>query len=326
MDLEPGGPGNLSGTFPARLAESLSQCRGGSARGLGLRTARSIAGPGFCPARERGAPGLRCLFEGKGNLGQQGCANAATESSRLFFRLEFGFHETLPIAAGGLGILAGDHAKSASDLGLGFVGISLFYREGYFQQAFNQEQLADRILHAAQPEESADGAGVECQRRAAGLLGGDRDEPGLFSGLARERRARAGLSARHQPAGKRAALSRPDAARLRRRQHHAHHAGNSAGHRRRPPPAGTGRATVCLSHERRPCRLSDAGVDPRKNGRRQQFHGRHRRHQGRMHFHHPHAGRGRPRPVQPRFDELRCEQIPIATQTFARRTDGAGAS
>ena len=46
-----------------------------------------------------------------------------------YFSAEFGFHETLPIAAGGLGILAGDHAKSASDLGLGFVGISLFYRE-----------------------------------------------------------------------------------------------------------------------------------------------------------------------------------------------------
>ncbi len=54
-----------------------------------------------------------------------------------YFSAEFGFHETLPIAAGGLGILAGDHAKSASDLGLGFVGISLFYREGYFQQAIN---------------------------------------------------------------------------------------------------------------------------------------------------------------------------------------------
>src|ERR1043166_8748587 len=50
---------------------------------------------------------------------------------------EFGFHETLPIAAGGLGMLAGDHAKAASDLGLGFVGISLFYREGYFQQAID---------------------------------------------------------------------------------------------------------------------------------------------------------------------------------------------
>jgi starch phosphorylase len=54
-----------------------------------------------------------------------------------YFSAEFGFHETLPIAAGGLGILAGDHAKSASDLGLGFVGITLFYREGYFQQAID---------------------------------------------------------------------------------------------------------------------------------------------------------------------------------------------
>ncbi len=51
-----------------------------------------------------------------------------------YFSAEFGFHETLPIAAGGLGILAGDHAKSASDSGIGFVGVSLFYREGYFQQ------------------------------------------------------------------------------------------------------------------------------------------------------------------------------------------------
>lgn len=56
-----------------------------------------------------------------------------------YFSAEFGFHETLPIAAGGLGILAGDHTKSASDLGIGFVGISLFYREGYFQQQINQD-------------------------------------------------------------------------------------------------------------------------------------------------------------------------------------------
>ncbi len=54
-----------------------------------------------------------------------------------YFSAEFGFHETLPIAAGGLGMLAGDHTKSASDLGLGLAGISLFYREGYFQQAID---------------------------------------------------------------------------------------------------------------------------------------------------------------------------------------------
>ncbi len=65
-----------------------------------------------------------------------GDLHAATLKSHpvAYFSAEFGFHETLPIAAGGLGILAGDHAKSASDSGIGFVGISLFYREGYFQQ------------------------------------------------------------------------------------------------------------------------------------------------------------------------------------------------
>ena len=56
-----------------------------------------------------------------------------------YFTAEYGFHETLPIAAGGLGILSGDHARSASDLGLGLVGISLFYREGYFQQAIDRQ-------------------------------------------------------------------------------------------------------------------------------------------------------------------------------------------
>src|SRR5215510_1048955 len=64
-------------------------------------------------------------------------AKALRERPVAYFSAEFGFHETLPIAAGGLGVLAGDHAKAASDLGIGFAGISLFYREGYFQQAID---------------------------------------------------------------------------------------------------------------------------------------------------------------------------------------------
>jgi starch phosphorylase len=70
-----------------------------------------------------------------------GAANAPAllKHPVAYFTAEFGFHETLPIAAGGLGMLAGDHAKSASDLGLGFIGISLFYREGYFMQSINQD-------------------------------------------------------------------------------------------------------------------------------------------------------------------------------------------
>jgi glycogen phosphorylase len=51
-----------------------------------------------------------------------------------YFSAEFGLHESLPIYSGGLGVLSGDHTKSASDLGIPFIGISLFYRNGYFQQ------------------------------------------------------------------------------------------------------------------------------------------------------------------------------------------------
>jgi glycogen phosphorylase len=64
-------------------------------------------------------------------------APALRERPVAYFSAEFGFHETLPIAAGGLGILAGDYAKAASDHDLGFAGVSLFYREGYFQQAID---------------------------------------------------------------------------------------------------------------------------------------------------------------------------------------------
>jgi len=51
-----------------------------------------------------------------------------------YFCAEFGFHESLPIYSGGLGILAGDHCKAASDLRLPFIGVGLLYRQGYFQQ------------------------------------------------------------------------------------------------------------------------------------------------------------------------------------------------
>ncbi len=51
-----------------------------------------------------------------------------------YFCAEFGIHECLPFYSGGLGVLAGDHAKSAGDRGIPFVGIGLFYRQGYFQQ------------------------------------------------------------------------------------------------------------------------------------------------------------------------------------------------
>jgi glycogen phosphorylase len=55
-----------------------------------------------------------------------------------YFSAEFGLHESIPIYSGGLGVLAGDHIKSASDLGIPLVGIGLFYGQGYFRQHLDQ--------------------------------------------------------------------------------------------------------------------------------------------------------------------------------------------
>lgn len=56
-----------------------------------------------------------------------------------YFCAEYGFHESFPIYSGGLGILAGDHCKAASDLGLPFVAVGLLYRVGYFNQTIDAQ-------------------------------------------------------------------------------------------------------------------------------------------------------------------------------------------
>src|SRR5271165_1744187 len=56
-----------------------------------------------------------------------------------YFSAEFGVHESLPVYSGGLGVLAGDHIKSASDLGIPLVGVGLFYGQGYFRQLLDRD-------------------------------------------------------------------------------------------------------------------------------------------------------------------------------------------
>ncbi|HOJ10244.1 MAG TPA: alpha-glucan family phosphorylase [Clostridiales bacterium] len=56
-----------------------------------------------------------------------------------YFSAEYGLNEILPVYSGGLGVLSGDHCKSASDLGIPFTAIGLFYKQGYFSQRINRE-------------------------------------------------------------------------------------------------------------------------------------------------------------------------------------------
>ena len=74
-----------------------------------------------------------------GDLWYQGYAseNPTAPVSIGYFSPEFGITEVLPQYSGGLGILAGDHLKAASDLGVPIIGVGLLYRQGYFRQSLN---------------------------------------------------------------------------------------------------------------------------------------------------------------------------------------------
>ncbi len=81
-----------------------------------------------------------------------------------YFSAEFGLHESLPIYSGGLGVLAGDHIKETSDLGLPLVGIGFLYPQGYFTQRLNedgwQEAIYEKLNFAlvpAMPAKDANG-------------------------------------------------------------------------------------------------------------------------------------------------------------------------
>ncbi len=69
-----------------------------------------------------------------------------------YFSAEFGLHESMPIYSGGLGILAGDHLKSASDLGIPLVGVGLLYGEGYFSQHLDQHGWQQESYKSLHPE------------------------------------------------------------------------------------------------------------------------------------------------------------------------------
>ena len=70
-----------------------------------------------------------------------------------YFSPEFGVTETVPIYSGGLGVLAGDHLKAASDLGVPLVAIGLLYREGYFRQQLNSDGWQQEAYPAVDPHD-----------------------------------------------------------------------------------------------------------------------------------------------------------------------------
>ena len=76
-----------------------------------------------------------------------------------YFSAEFALHQSLPIYAGGLGVLAGDHCKEASDLGIPLIGVGFMYPQGYFHQTVSpegwQQEVYERLNWAEAPIEPA---------------------------------------------------------------------------------------------------------------------------------------------------------------------------
>lgn len=101
-------------------------------------------------------------------------SNPIGDGRIAYFSPEFGISEALPQYSGGLGVLAGDHLKASSDLGLPLVGIGLFYRHGYFRQSLSvdgwqQERFPDLDPHAMALE-LCDGVRVSLEMAGQNLV------------------------------------------------------------------------------------------------------------------------------------------------------------
>ncbi|MEW6775493.1 MAG: alpha-glucan family phosphorylase [Bdellovibrionota bacterium] len=121
------------------------------------------ADPRYCMRLERACHSLRDYLASDRHWALWSAPGLAARPV-AYFSAEFGLHESLPIYSGGLGVLAGDHLKSSSDLGVPIWGVSLLYREGYFYQHISadgsqEEVYTDLDLRRVPVEPLLDGHG-----------------------------------------------------------------------------------------------------------------------------------------------------------------------
>ena len=214
-----------------------------------------------------------------------------------YFSAEFGFHESIPIYSGGLGILAGDHVKASSDLGIPLVGDRALLRSGLLPSAARSRRPAARRLHRRRQPATSDRAGDRDRGRRADH-DCDRDAHGTHQRprLEAHRRPQHGLSDRLRRRRQSARRSRSDGAALRRRRTRPHPPGAAARHRRRARADRARHFTRRDSSQRRPQRVRRAGAGAAADDHRRHRRGRSdppRRRAGRVH--HAHAGAGGPR-------------------------------
>ena len=163
---------------------------------------------------------------------------AEAPASIAYFSAEFGITEVLPQYSGGLGILAGDHLKAASDLGVPLIGVGLLYRAGYFAQGLS----ADGWQLEHYPSLDPHGLPVKLRARGRRLRRGHH---------------RAAARGPHAARARLAGPGRPGAAAAARQRHRGERADRARRHRpalrrRRGPPAAPGDAARHRRRARRP--------------------------------------------------------------------------
>jgi len=88
---------------------------------------------------------FRAYMDRRDTYGKLRAESALQRGPVAYFSAEFGFHESVPNYSGGLGILSGDHCKSASDLNIPFVAFTLLYKQGYFRQQISKEGWQESV-------------------------------------------------------------------------------------------------------------------------------------------------------------------------------------
>ena len=199
-----------------------------------------------------------------------GAANAGVLRPRpvAYFSAEFGLHESLPIYSGGLGVLAGDHIKSASDLDIPLVGIGLFYGQGYFRQrldtsGWQQEEYLQTDVNQL-PMEPAIGTNGEPVTVQIETRGGS-----IRAKVWRVKVGRCDLLLLDSNVEGNAPEDRELTSRLYGGDGaHAHSPGAAAGRGRLPRAEGHGHYAGRVAPERRAQRIRGARGDPQPHGGR----------------------------------------------------------
>ena len=176
-----------------------------------------------------------------------------------YFSAEFGLHESMPIYSGGLGILAGDHIKSASDLASRSSASGLYYDQGYFRQRLDRDGWQHEDYIDVDSRRAADRA-RDGRRRARHVSIETRTGDAVGARLEGGGRPQHAAAARFQRRGQPARRSRADGAALRRRRPRAHPAGAAARRRRRAGAARAGHHARRRAPERRAQRVRRAGA------------------------------------------------------------------